>query len=48
VVVDNLWRNWAVFTVPGVDEMLEQVTTWPLLFQAGEIEVYCNPTHPDC
>jgi hypothetical protein len=48
VVVDNLWRNWAVFTVPGVADMLEQVTTWPLAFQAGEIEVYCNPARPGC
>lgn len=48
VVVDNLWRNWAVFTVPGADEMLEQVSTWPLVFQAGEIEVYCNPARSGC
>ncbi|MCP4532421.1 MAG: hypothetical protein GY831_14470, partial [Delftia sp.] len=35
VVVDRLWRNWAVHTVPGMPEMLEQVGDWPLLFQAG-------------
>jgi hypothetical protein len=48
VVVDNLWRNWAVFTVPGVPQMLERVQTWPLMFQSGEIEVYCNPAQPGC
>jgi len=43
VVVDNLWRNWATWNVPGMPEMLQQVETWPMVFQAGEIEVYGNP-----
>ncbi len=40
VVVDNLWRNWAAVHVPAVAEMIHEVETWPLVFQAGEIEVY--------
>ncbi len=43
VVVDNLWRNWAVPNVPGTSEMLAQIETWQLVFKAGEIEVYANP-----
>jgi len=43
VIVDNLWRNWAAPSVPGALELLRQVETWPLAFQAGEIEVYANP-----
>lgn len=43
VVVDNLWRNWAVWNVVGVSDIVRQVETWPLAFKAGEIEVYCNP-----
>jgi 4-amino-4-deoxy-L-arabinose transferase-like glycosyltransferase len=43
VVVDNLWRNWAVWDIAGVAEMLDQVEGWPLVFQAGEIRVYANP-----
>jgi 4-amino-4-deoxy-L-arabinose transferase-like glycosyltransferase len=43
VVVDNLWRNWAVWNVIGVSDIVRQVETWPLAFKAGELEVYCNP-----
>jgi hypothetical protein len=44
VVVDNLWRNWAVWDVAGVSEMLRQVEAWPCVFSSGELKVYCNPT----
>jgi hypothetical protein len=43
VIVDNLWRNWAVPNVPGVREMLSVVETWPLALKTGEIDVYANP-----
>ncbi len=43
VIVDNLWRNWAVPDVPGVREMLIEVETWPLALKTGEIDVYANP-----
>lgn len=43
VIVDNLWRNWGVWTIAGAADALEDVEAWSRLFQAGEIEVYCNP-----
>ena len=42
VIVDNLWRNWAAPNVAGVSDMLRDVETWPRVFRAGAIEVYCN------
>lgn len=44
VIVDNLWRNWAVWDIAGVADMVHQVETWPLAFEVGEIEVYGNPS----
>jgi hypothetical protein len=43
VVVDNLWRNWAVYDVPGVPALLAEAQTWPRVFAAGEISVYRRP-----
>jgi hypothetical protein len=43
VVVDNLWRNWAVHNIAGIAEMMQTVAQWPLVFESGEIEVYQNP-----
>jgi hypothetical protein len=43
VVVDNLWRNWAVWDIAGVSDMMQQVEAWPRVLISGEIEVYCNP-----
>lgn len=43
IVIDNLWRTWAVQNVPGVNEILQELETWPLVFQSGQIEVYRNP-----
>ncbi|MEM7111609.1 MAG: hypothetical protein AAF614_04205 [Chloroflexota bacterium] len=40
VVVDNLWRNWAVFHVPDLVEKLEKVERETAVFQAGQIQVY--------
>ncbi len=42
VVVDDLWRHWAVFDVPGVAAMLQQVEAWPRVFQAGTLYVYAR------
>jgi hypothetical protein len=47
VIVDNLWRNWAVPDVPGVRDMLIDVETWPLALKSGEVEVYVNPRGRD-
>lgn len=43
IIVDNLWRNWAVPNVPGVREMLSAVEAWPQVFRSGEVVVYQNP-----
>jgi 4-amino-4-deoxy-L-arabinose transferase-like glycosyltransferase len=43
IIVDRVWRNWAVLNMPDVAAMLHDVQTWPLAFQAGEIEVFRNP-----
>ena len=43
VVVDNLWGNWAVPHVPGVEAMMATVTEWPLVYEEGEFRVYLNP-----
>jgi 4-amino-4-deoxy-L-arabinose transferase-like glycosyltransferase len=44
VIVDNLWRNWAAFHMPPVTRMLLDIEqNWPLVFQAGAMEVYQNP-----
>ena len=43
VVIDRLWRNWAAPNMPEVAAMMQNVQSWPLVFQAGEIDVYQNP-----
>jgi hypothetical protein len=43
IVIDNLWRNWAVPNVSGVAEMLKQVESWRLVFTSGEVAIYENP-----
>lgn len=42
VIVDNLWRNWGVFHLPGLAEQMSQIEQWPVVFSAGEIVVYIN------
>jgi hypothetical protein len=43
VIVDNLWRNWAVPNMPAVARLLRRVERWPRMFASGQIEVYQNP-----
>jgi hypothetical protein len=43
IVVDNLWRNWGIPSMPAVTRMLEHVKDWPLVEHVGEFEVYRNP-----
>jgi 4-amino-4-deoxy-L-arabinose transferase-like glycosyltransferase len=43
VIVDNLWRNWAVPNVPGVADMLHKIEAWPLVLRSGEIVIHRNP-----
>jgi 4-amino-4-deoxy-L-arabinose transferase-like glycosyltransferase len=40
VVVDNLWRNWGVYNVAGLPEMLAEVEGWRAVFTAGEVVVW--------
>ncbi len=43
VIIDNIWRAWAVFNVSGVDEMIRQAERWPMVFESGSVRVYRNP-----
>ncbi|NTU61855.1 MAG: glycosyltransferase family 39 protein [Chloroflexi bacterium] len=43
VIVDNLWRNWAVPNMPGVADLLQEIATWPIVLRLGEVMVYQNP-----
>ncbi|MBZ0285605.1 MAG: glycosyltransferase family 39 protein [Anaerolineae bacterium] len=43
VIVDDLWRNWGAVHIPGVARMLQTLENWPLIFEAGAIQVYRNP-----
>ncbi|CAG0936831.1 hypothetical protein TFLX_05727 [Thermoflexales bacterium] len=43
VIVDNLWRNWAVPNVAGVADMLQEIERWPIVLRSGELVVYQNP-----
>jgi 4-amino-4-deoxy-L-arabinose transferase-like glycosyltransferase len=43
VIVDNLWRNWAVLHIAGTAAMVAEVDAWPQVWQAGEITIYCQP-----
>ncbi len=43
VIVDRIWRNWAALNMPDLAVMLNDVQTWPLAFQSGEMKVYRNP-----
>ncbi len=43
VVIDDLWRNWAVVHVAGLTETVRSVEMWPEVFRSGTIVVYKNP-----
>lgn len=43
VVIDDLWRNWAVVHVAGLAAAVEAVEMWPEAFRSGTIVVYKNP-----
>ena len=43
VIVDNLWRNWAMPNMPAAAALLRRVEAWPLVFKQGQIEIYQNP-----
>jgi hypothetical protein len=43
VVMDDLWRDWAVKHIEAVKDMTETIETWPVIYEAGEYQVYENP-----
>ena len=43
IVIDPIWRNWAVLNMDGVQRMVDEVNKWPLVLEVGEIEVFKNP-----
>lgn len=43
VVLDNLWRGWAVNLMPDLRATLQEVRNWPQVYKAGEFVVYANP-----
>jgi len=43
VVIDPIWRNWAVSNIDGVQRMVDKIEDWPLVLGVEEIEVYENP-----
>ena len=43
IAIDNLWRNWAVWHIDAVSDIIKTVEQWPLEFQAGQISVHRNP-----
>jgi hypothetical protein len=43
IVVDNLWRGWAVNLMPDLRATLQEVRNWPQVYKADEFIVYANP-----
>ncbi len=43
VIFDPLARTFAIQVVPGMENLIQQVEQWPLVFRAGDLEVYKNP-----
>ncbi len=45
-VIDNLWRNWGIYHIPGLDGIMSDIqANWTLVFEAGDIAVYHNPAY---
>jgi hypothetical protein len=44
VIIDDIWRNWAVVAMPEVSEIFEQIDEWHIFLEVGDIVVYENPT----
>lgn len=43
IIVDNMWREWARNSQPGMPQSLERIQVWPVAFQRGDFTVYRNP-----
>jgi hypothetical protein len=48
VIVENLWYNWGIHHVPGLAQVLEDMSGWSLVYESGSVQVYCNPRRWDC
>ncbi len=46
VVVDPIWRNWAIKEIPGMKKLYSDIEAWPKTMTVGEIDVYENPKYP--
>ena len=46
VIMDNLWDNWGVWNIPGLQAMMAEVEQWPQVFVSGALWVYANPEQP--
>ncbi len=42
-ILDPLARDFAPLVLPGMNDVIRQVESWPKVFQAGEVDVYRNP-----
>jgi len=43
VVIDPIWRNWALPNIPEVENMVQKIEKWPRVYSSGQIDVYENP-----
>ncbi len=43
IIIDHLWYNWGIYHIPGLQEIIGDVTTWPVAAQSGQITAYRNP-----
>jgi hypothetical protein len=44
VVLDRLSSEWAPRLIPAIDGLISKVLQWPLVFTAGDLKVYRNPS----
>jgi hypothetical protein len=44
VVLDRLARDWAPRLIPAIEGLNSEVLQWPLVFAAGDLRVYRNPS----
>nr|MBP7228491.1 hypothetical protein [Longilinea sp.] len=42
-ILDPLARNFAPKVVPGMQDYIAEIETWPLVFQSGALSVYRAP-----
>lgn len=43
VIIDHLWHNWGIYHIPCLQAIIDDVTTWPIAAQSGQITAYRNP-----